>query len=491
MRSRIGVGVLIVAAAVTVSPSSRAGADLVPLVGDAYSGGASTGSKKTLVVKGSGSVTTFLQFDLSTAPGGPLPAGTSGSHVTKATLILGVNKVSVPGSFNVVRVVAPWTEATVGAGPALGAVAASAVPLAASDGDTFKAVDVTLLVRDWVNGTANYGLAVAPNDANVAATFDSKESTSTSHVAQLDIVLTGENGANTALGTNAMQYAAGNAGNNTALGYQALKFVGGTNNVAVGTLALEANPVGYFNTAVGSGALGNSTGSSNVAVGYAANGGYAPGDANTALGGQALLFNSGNFNIGLGHGGGQNLTFGSNNIAIGNLGVAGESGTIRIGNVAHTATYVAGISGAVSAGGVAVFVDAAGKLGTTVSSARFKDGVRDMGSTSSALMQLRPVTFRYKPEVDASGGAQYGLVAEEVAKVAPDLVVLDDDGRPQAVRYHFVYAMMLNEMQKQSRQIQDLTARLEMLSARLMEVESVVVAPSHGQASHAGYSPAR
>jgi hypothetical protein len=144
------------------------------------------------------------------------------------------------------------------------------------------------------------------------------------------------------------------------------------------------------------------------------------------------------------------LTTGDNNIDIGHNGVAGESNTIRIG-VNHVATYIAGIAGATSAGGVAVFVDGAGHLGTITSSARFKEDIQDIGDGSSALMKLRPVRFHYKQDVDPSGVEQYGLVAEEVAKVYPDLVVYDEKGEPQTVRYHFVNALLLNEVQRQAR----------------------------------------
>jgi hypothetical protein len=142
---------------------------------------------------------------------------------------------------------------------------------------------------------------------------------------------------------------------------------------------------------------------------------------------------------------------------------------------------MAGISGATSASGVAVLVNSNGQLGTTTSSRRFKDEVADMGRESDVLMKLRPVAFYYKPEYDDTRTRQYGLVAEEVAEVAPELVLSDKDGSPQTVRYHFVNAMLLNEVQKQRRQneeqktiivrqesrIQDLEARLARLEAAL------------------------
>src|SRR5262249_38072787 len=127
----------------------------------------------------------------------------------------------------------------------------------------------------------------------------------------------------------------------------------------------------------------------------------------------------------------------------------------RIGTVGggvHTTTFIAGIDGATvdSGTGTPVYVDANGQLGTMLSSARYKEGIRDMGDTS-ALLQLRPVRFRYTPDRDPRGVEQYGLVAEEVAQVAPGLVVYDKEGQPQSVRYHFINAMLLNEVQQQAR----------------------------------------
>jgi hypothetical protein len=190
---------------------------------------------------------------------------------------------------------------------------------------------------------------------------------------------------------------------------------------------------------------------------------------NTAVGFKALTNAVGGGNIALGAYSGSNLVAGGGNIYIGNLGVATESGTIRIGD-GNTATYIAGISGATNSGGVAVYVNASGQLGTLTSSARFKENIREIGQASSGLMKLHPVRFRYKKDIDPSGLEQYGLVAEDVAKVYPNLVVYDDKGQPQTVRYHFVNAMLLNEVQKQARQIADQGAQIaeqrEMITAQ-------------------------
>ena len=158
----------------------------------------------------------------------------------------------------------------------------------------------------------------------------------------------------------------------------------------------------------------------------------------------------------MGYQAGFNLTSGSNNIDIGNAGVAGDAGTIRIGTKgAHTKTFVAGIYGATTSGGIPVYIGGAGKLGTTTSSARFKQNIHDMGGASDVLLALRPVAFTYKAEIDADGIPQFGLVAEEVEKVDPDLVVRDPDGKPYTVRYDAVNAMLLNEFLKQHRKVEE------------------------------------
>jgi Chaperone of endosialidase len=185
-------------------------------------------------------------------------------------------------------------------------------------------------------------------------------------------------------------------------------------------------------------------------------------DFNTANGNAALFSNTtGNGNIALGVAAGRNLTTGNNNIDIGNLGVAGESNTIRIGWVGvQNAAFIAGIRGAVVPGGVGVVAGLNGHLGTVVSSARFKEAIKPMDEASEAILALKPVTFRYKRELDPEGIPQFGLVAEEVEKVNPDLVVRDGQGRVNSVRYEAVNAMLLNEFLKEHRKVQEVEAAL-------------------------------
>ena len=163
---------------------------------------------------------------------------------------------------------------------------------------------------------------------------------------------------------------------------------------------------------------------------------------------------TGSSNIALGATAGSNLTTGSNNIDIGALGVAGEANTIRIGKSGtQKKTFIAGIRGVTVASGVGVIVGTTGQLGTVVSSARFKEAIKPMDKASEAILALKPVTFRYKQELDPDGIPQFGLVAEQVEKVNPDLVVRDEDGKVMTVRYEAVNAMLLNEFLKEHRNV--------------------------------------
>lgn len=261
---------------------------------------------------------------------------------------------------------------------------------------------------------------------------------------------------------------------NTALGISSLTAnTTGIDNTATGQVALHSNTTGNYNTANGDNALySNTTRGSNTTNGIAALYANTTGIANIAIGAIALGGNkTGDYNTAIGDNVGSNIIAGSKNIYIGGyagLDLGDESGTIRIGNpiVTNTATYISGISGKTAAGGVAVLIGADGHLGTVVSSKRFKEDIKDMGEASSDLMKLRPVTFMYKPEI-ATGERtlQYGLIAEEVAEVYPDLVQYSATGEANTVYYHLVNAMLLNEVQKQNKQIADLQERLSKIEA--------------------------
>ena len=261
-------------------------------------------------------------------------------------------------------------------------------------------------------------------------------------------------GSNTAEGTVALQNLTSGT-DNTAIGRRALwANRDGKFNTAIGAAALDANVSGDRNTATGVQALSGSKGSDNTANGYQALLYLTTGNSNTAVGSSALFrLRTGNSNIGIGFQSGKGLTTGNNNIYVGNNGVDMENNTIRIGGPSQSRSFITGIS-AVGVGGVPVNVNADGQLGTAPSSQRFKNEIKAMDQMSEAILALKPVTFRYKKEIDPERTPQFGLVAEDVQKVDPDLVVHDKDGKPYSVRYEAVNAMLLNEFLKAHRKIE-------------------------------------
>jgi hypothetical protein len=281
------------------------------------------------------------------------------------------------------------------------------------------------------DGTGSFAAGSVTMSGNLALPFTTSSSVGVITVAGTPFVHS-YGSADTFVGAGAGNFTI-TGGLNTAIGYQAYR-VGGN---------------GQLNVALGYIALGSATN-------FASN--------NTALGSQALVgLTSGDNNIGVGTNAGNSLTTGSNNIYIdADAGAASESNTLRIGgNGAITSAFIQGIFNGTSATGTTVFVNSAGKLGTTTSSRRYKQDIADLGAESEVLMKLRPVAFYYKPELDETHTRQYGLVAEEVAAIAPHLVVFDEQGKPQTVRYHFVNAMLLNEVQKQRRLIEALQSENE------------------------------
>jgi Chaperone of endosialidase len=324
---------------------------------------------------------------------------------------------------------------------------------------------------------------------------------------------------NTAIGMGTL--ATNTADNNTAIGYQALaNNTTGTDNMASGEGALQNNTTGNFNTASGQGALySNTTGNSNTATGdnalthnttgvdntgfgyyalyYNTTGNFntacglealvnnTTGTSNTATGNAALQSNTtGSNNIAIGYYAALNVSIGnSNNIHIGSQGTSGDSGVIKLGTEGtQTSAYISGISGANVPGGAEVFINASGQLGTVLSSRRFKQQITDMGDTSSKLFQLRPVNFFYKPQFDdGTHLLQYGLIAEEVAKVYPEMVVYDNDGQILTVKYQLLAPMLLNEVQRQharlqsqARAIQDQKEQNRKLEDRLAALEALL-----------------
>lgn len=294
----------------------------------------------------------------------------------------------------------------------------------------------------------------------------------------------------TALGEQAL--ASNTTGSdNTAVGAEALfSNTSGATNTGVGSFALWSNTTGLVNTAVGSGTLNanttgsansgfgvgalnsNTTGGNNTALGFQALFAVSTSSNNTAVGANALGNASGSGNTALGRLAGFNITSGTNNIDIGNNPPGNESSTIRIGST-QTRAFLAGVNGVTVSSGTAVYIDSNGQLGTITSSVRFKEDVESMGDASEGLMKLRPVTFRYKaPYDDGSHLLQYGLIAEEVAKVFPDLVQYDQQGKPFTVRYHEINTMLLNELQKQHGKVAEQQAEVTQLKSQLAEQEA-------------------
>jgi trimeric autotransporter adhesin len=264
--------------------------------------------------------------------------------------------------------------------------------------------------------------------------------------------------------------------NNTVLGDDALLNNTGTDNTALGFDALYFNTIGFHNAASGAYALfSNTRGSDNTASGYSALYSNITGFDNTAIGEGALVNNRrGSNNVAVGFEAGIDVFSGDNNIDIGNVGGT-ESNKIRIGtNGIQKATFIAGISGVMVAAGVGVIINTDGKLGTVVSSERFKNSIQPMEKASEAIFSLQPVTFRYKHELDPAGILQFGLVAEQVEKVNPNLVARDAEGKPYSVRYEAVNAMLLNEFLKEHRKVEELEGTVAELSTALKEQASQI-----------------
>ena len=372
----------------------------------------------------------------------------------------------------------------------------------ASD-DTADGFQALMNNVDGINNTATGSNALLNNNAdeNTADGFQALMNNvdGINNVATGAYALLNNNGSdNTADGYQAL-FLNTTGFDNTASGLLALgNNTTGNSNTAAGVEALLFNSTGSYNTATGEGALLNNTtadrntaagyqalvlnttGHDNTASGYLALGNNTSGSYNTAIG-QTALFNNTTGSSNIAVDGGGLLTTGSYNIDIGNLGVAGESNTIRIGTQGggrtggQTATYIAGINGA-GVIGVPVKVNSAGQLGTAPSSARFKQEIQPMDKASEAILALKPVRFRYKKGLDPDRAPQFGLVAEQVEKVNPDLVARDEQGKPYTVRYDAVNAMLLNEFLKEHRKVEEQEATItelrkgmETIVARLRE----------------------
>ena len=267
---------------------------------------------------------------------------------------------------------------------------------------------------------------------------------------------------NTATGVNAL-ISNTTGSSNTANGVNTLfRNTTGFQNAATGVQALFSNTTGFHNTAAGFQALlFNTTGNHNTADGDNALVHNTTGNFNTAIGAHALDHNTtGSSNVALGFQAGFNIT-GSGNVCIGQniLGLAGENNVTRIRNIGSTA----------QANGIFVTVGAGGKLGLQVSSRRYKDDIKPMDKASEALFALKPVSFRYKQEIDPARSPDFGLIAEDVATVNPDLVARDEEGKIVTVRYQAVNTMLLNEFLKEHRKVEEQEAAISHLKSTVVQ----------------------
>jgi hypothetical protein len=235
----------------------------------------------------------------------------------------------------------------------------------------------------------------------------------------------------------------------------------GAGNTASGSFALQSNTTGDNNLASGLSALYNNvSGDNNIAIGFAALWNNTTGSGNIAIGG------------------GSAVSTGSSNIDIGSPGASADSGVIRIGTqFTHTSFFASGIRGVTTGNNdaVPVVIDSNGQLGTVSSSRRFKEDIQDMGDASRGVMRLRPVTFRYlKPFADGSKPTQYGLIAEEVAEVYPDLVAHSADGQIETVKYQVLDSMLLNELKRQEAKISFQETQIATQKDQLLDLQQQI-----------------
>jgi hypothetical protein len=463
------------------------------------------GMATSLVVSGNGSHSldeALFKFTLAN-----LPSGTTSSQVVKATLTVFINQVAfTSGSSGTVylcpvysgiwnEAVAPTISGTANSGgpqlvigdPIASATFTSGTSTTQSSAGTYITFDVTSRVQTWLSTpSSNQGLEIKIFSSDATLNLDSKESTGTSHPASLDITLstvptgtvplvalpqtTSSTAGVLSIDNEPFLHAYGSE--NTFVGAGSGNFtLTGSENAGMGTDALASLTTGAENLAMGSGALpANTAGGQNVALGASALSSNILGNYNVAAGFSALGSATGSSNTAVGDSAGSSITTGSNNIDIGSgvTGTATDSGVIRIGAPATaTAAYFAGIYNVTSSSGVPVYINSNGQLGTLTSSRRFKDDIQNMGSVSDVLLALQPVTYHYKPQIDPAATPQFGLVAEDVAKVDPDLVIRDKDGAPYTVRYDAVNAMLLNEFLKEHRQVQMQKDQLETLKSQI------------------------
>jgi len=356
-----------------------------------------------------------------------------------------------------------------------------------TDGSFNTAVGTAALLSNIGNQAAFEGIE---NTAVGAAALLSNTTGSNNTAVGADALLQNNTGFNnTAIGVNALLHNDIGSNNcafgsgalysntsgvyNTAIGTSALFNNAGSDNTAVGAGALDSNGDGIQNSAVGSHALVSNTGNFNTAIVYQALTASDTGSTNTAVGVNALLANtSGGANIALGYSAGTNVTTGSFNIYIGtNIGgVADEVGHTYISNIASTQQNLSPVT-----------VDlATGLLGHEFSSQRYKEDVKPMDKASEALFELKPVTYRFKKEIDKSQAIDYGLIAEEVARIDPKLAVRDGKGQIESIRYNAITAMLINEFLKEHKRVEAQRSKIEEQEATIAELKSTAARQQKG-----------
>jgi hypothetical protein len=324
--------------------------------------------------------------------------------------------------------------------------------------------------------TSNFNTAVGAG----ALDLNTADNNTAVGAATLLLNTTGTN--NTASGVDALAFNDAGSGNTANGAFALFMNTEGNNNTAVGSMALFSNIDTSQNTAIGVSALQSNTGSGNTANGWSALGSNTTGGFNTAVGWDALGSNTtGGGNTALGYGALFTNTEGSNNTVLGAFagkGVTTAHDVICIGNGVlggdvNNSTWIASVYGVTTQNTTTapVIVSADGQLGTVVSSERFKKDITNMQKTSEAILALRPVTFHYK--TDTKETPQFGLIAEEVAKVNPALVLPDREGKPYTVRYDAVNAMLLNEFLKEHRMVQEQGA---MIARQQKQIEALTTA---------------
>jgi hypothetical protein len=458
--------------AFALSPRVRA---VTPAPDGGYAGGNTAEGQNALLSLTTGAFNTAVGFlslrsnttgQLNTAIGaGTLLANTADQNTATGALALLSNTTGAGNTANGVNTL--FHNTTGDSNTAIGGDAL----VTNTTGSAYTALGIDVL-RNNVDGNFNTGVginALFQNTAsnNTAVGFDALFSNTTGN-------------GNVAIGSSALSSSSAVGvdspdGANVAIGPAALQntngtgsFSGGGNN-AVGHDALQGNTTGFANNAFGFKALfSNTIGVENTAFGDQALLASTTGGGNTAVGALALSNNTtGITNTALGF----NVTTADNVIVIG-TNVGGQ-------NVDH-GCFIGEIFGQTSSGGTAVFIDSNGRLGTATSSRRFKEGIKPMEQASEALFALKPVAFRYKKQIDPAGTPQLGLVAEDVEKVNPDLVVRDKEGKPYSVRYDQVNAMLLNEFLKEHRKVEELNSTVAIELATIADLKSTTAQQQKG-----------